>query len=72
MRLETKWYILMQIVSAAMQRKFSTALIALLLLTALPLSVSADETKDIPTNASETGVHSSLVAALTQAQLVST
>ena len=55
-----------------MQRKFSTALIALLLLTALPLSVSADETKDIPTNASETGVHSSLVAALTHADLVST
>ena len=55
-----------------MQRKLSTALIALLLLTALPLSVSADETKDIPTNASETGVHNSLVAALTQAGLAST
>ncbi len=55
-----------------MQRKFSTALIALLLLTALPLSVSADETKDIPTNASETGVHDSLVAALTHAGLAST
>ena len=38
-----------------MQRRLSTALIALLLLTAIPLSVSADETKDIPTNASETG-----------------
>ena len=55
-----------------MQRKFSTALIALLLMTALPLSVSADETKDIPTNASETGVHDSLVAALTHAGLAST
>ena len=72
MRLETKWYILMQIVGAAMQRRLSTALIALLLLTAMPISVSADETKDIPTNASETGVHNSLVAALTHAGLAST
>ena len=55
-----------------MQRRLSTALIALLLLTAIPLSVTADETKDIPTNASETGIHDSLVAALTQAGLVET
>ena len=44
----------------------------MLLLTAMPISVSADETKDIPTNASETGVHNSLVAALTHAGLAST
>ena len=37
----------------------------------LPLSAVADESKDIPTNASETGVHNSLVAALAHAQLVS-
>ena len=55
-----------------MQRRLSTALIALLLLTAIPLSVSADETKDIPTNASETGIHNSLVAALAHAELVDT
>ena len=55
-----------------MKRRLSTALIALLLLTAMPISVSADETKDIPTNASETGVHNSLVAALTHAGLAST
>ena len=55
-----------------MQRRLSTALIALLLLTAMPLSVSADETKDIPTNATETGVHNSLVAALAHAELVDT
>ena len=55
-----------------MQRRLSTALIALLLLTAIPLSVSADETKDIPTNASETGIHNSLVAALAHAGLVDT
>ena len=55
-----------------MQRRLSTALIALLLLTAMPLSVSADETKDIPTNATETGIHNSLVAALAHAGLVDT
>ena len=72
MRLETKWYILMQVVCAAMQRKLPTALIALLLLSAIPISVSADETKDIPTNAAETEVHNSLVAALSHAGLVDT
>ena len=55
-----------------MQRRLSTALIALLLLSALPLSVTADETKDIPTNATETGIHDSLVAALAHAGLVDT
>ena len=55
-----------------MQRKLSTALIALLLLSVIPATVSADETKDIPTNAAETGVHGSLVAALAHADLVST
>ena len=55
-----------------MQRRLSTALIALLLLSAIPLSVTADETKDIPTNASETGFHDSLVAALAHAGLVDT
>ncbi|MGB0201871.1 MAG: fasciclin domain-containing protein [Candidatus Poseidoniaceae archaeon] len=55
-----------------MQRRLSTALIALLLLSAIPLSVTADETKDIPTNASETGNHNSLVAALAHAGLVDT
>ena len=56
----------------AMQRKISTIFVALLLLSALPTIATADETKDIPTNASETGVHNSLVAALTQAGLAST
>ena len=55
-----------------MQRRLSTALIALLLLSAIPLSVTADETKDIPTNASETQIHNSLVAALAHAELVDT
>ena len=55
-----------------MQRRLATTLIALLLLAAIPVSVSADETKDIPTNASETNEHNSLVAALTHAGLVDT
>tara|TARA_B100000035_G_scaffold275841_1_gene253096 strand:- start:1917 stop:5714 length:3798 start_codon:yes stop_codon:yes gene_type:complete len=38
----------------------------------MPLSVHADQSKDIPTNASETGVHNSLVAALQHANLVAT
>ena len=41
-------------------------------MTTLPLNVAADETDDIPTNAAATGVHDSLVAALTHADLVAT
>ena len=47
-------------------------LVALLMLSAIPLNVSADEYDDIPTNASSTGVHDSLVAALAHADLVTT
>ena len=54
-----------------MQRKLVSAFVALILLSALPISVSADETEDIPTNAAATGMHDSLVAALAQADLVS-
>ncbi|MGB0448792.1 MAG: fasciclin domain-containing protein [Candidatus Poseidoniaceae archaeon] len=46
--------------------------LTLLLASAMPLSVHADQSKDIPTNASETGVHNSLVAALQHANLVAT
>ena len=53
-----------------MQRKLLTAFVALMMLSALPLSVSADETEDIPTNAAATGIHDSLVAALAHADLV--
>jgi len=55
-----------------MQRKTVTMLVALLMLSAIPLNVSADEYDDIPTNASSTGVHDSLVAALAHAELVTT
>ena len=52
----------------------SKVMIALLMTTSLVMSpiVVADETEDIPTNAIGTGVHDSLVAALSQAGLVST
>jgi uncharacterized surface protein with fasciclin (FAS1) repeats len=47
-------------------------LIACLLVSSLPFSVTADANDDIPTNAAGTGIHDSLVAALTQADLVTT
>ena len=53
-----------------MQRKLLTAFVALMMFSALPLSVSADENEDIPTNAAATGIHDSLVAALAHADLV--
>ena len=56
----------------AMQRKTVTMLVAILMLSAIPLNVSADENDDIPTNAASTGVHDSLVAALAHADLVTT
>jgi uncharacterized surface protein with fasciclin (FAS1) repeats len=43
-----------------------------LVASSLPLNVSADSSQDIPTNAAATGVHDSLVAALTHAGLVAT
>lgn len=54
-----------------MQRKSVSLLVALLMLSALPFGVSADETEDIPANAAATGEHDSLVAALVHADLVS-
>ena len=47
-------------------------MLALLLASSMPLNVSADATEDIPTNAAGTGIHDSLVAALTHAGLVAT
>ena len=53
-------------------RKVVVSLILLCLLaSSIPVS-SADSNEDIPTNAAATGVHDSLVAALAQAELVST
>ena len=55
-----------------MQKTAVYIVLTLLIASALPLSVHADQSKDIPTNATETGVHNSLVAALTHANLVGT
>ena len=53
-------------------RKIVVSLVLMCLLaSSLPVS-SADSNEDIPTNAAATGVHESLVAALAQAELVST
>ncbi len=42
------------------------------MISVVPMNVSADESEDIPTNASNTGIHDSLVAALSHADLVTT
>ena len=46
-----------------MNRVLTFMMMTLLVASALPLHVSADSTEDIPTNAANTGVHNSLVAA---------
>tara|TARA_X000001036_G_scaffold287832_1_gene267440 strand:- start:1120 stop:2874 length:1755 start_codon:yes stop_codon:yes gene_type:complete len=55
-----------------MRKSIVYTLIACLLVSSIPFSVTADATDDIPTNAAATGIHDSLVAALTQADLVTT
>ena len=55
-----------------MRKSTVCTIVACLLLAAMPYSVAADATEDIPTNAAATGVHDSLVAALTHAGLVAT
>ncbi|DAC54089.1 MAG TPA: fasciclin domain-containing protein, partial [Candidatus Poseidoniales archaeon] len=55
-----------------MNKTLAFVLVSLLTASALPLNVSADATQDIPSNAAATGVHDSLVAALTHANLVAT
>ena len=54
-----------------MKRLSAALLIASLLIATVPLTVSADETQDIPANAAGTGNHNSLVAALDHANLTS-
>ena len=55
-----------------MNKILALVLATLLTATVLPLSASADATQDIPSNAVASGVHDSLVAALTHADLVAT
>ena len=55
-----------------MRKSIVCTIAACFLLAALPYSVSADATEDIPANAQATGVHESLVAALSHVDLVTT
>ena len=55
-----------------MKRAIATLILASLLMSTLPLNVSADETEDIPTNAQATGYHATLVDAVIQAGLLET
>ena len=55
-----------------MRKSSVYTIVACLLLAALPFSASADATEDIPANAQATGVHDSLVAALSHVDLVAT
>ena len=55
-----------------MNKTLAIILVTLLTASALPLNASADATQDIPNNAAATGIHDSLVAALSHAGLVST
>ena len=53
-----------------MKRALATLILASLIMSTMPLNAAADETQDIPENAQATGVHDTLVEALTQANLV--
>ena len=55
-----------------MKRALATLILASLLMSTMPLNAAADETQDIPTNASNTGVHDTLVSAVVQAGLLET
>ena len=55
-----------------MRKTLVYTFVACLLIAAMPYSVSADATEDIPTNAAATGVHDALVQALVHADLVTT
>ena len=55
-----------------MNKAIATLILASLLMSTLPLNVSADETQDIPTNAQATGAHDTLVDAVIQAGLLET
>ena len=53
-----------------MNKTLAFLIVTLLTASALPLNATADASQDIPTNAAATGMHDSLVAALTHANLV--
>ncbi|DAC53404.1 MAG TPA: fasciclin domain-containing protein, partial [Candidatus Poseidoniales archaeon] len=55
-----------------MNRALTLILVACLAFSTVAFNAAADETKDIPDNAAATGVHDSLVAALSHVDLVET
>ena len=55
-----------------MNRVLTFMMMTILVASAFPLNATADANDDIPTNASNTGVHNSLVAALAHVDLVTT
>ena len=59
-------------VRSHMRKSLVYTFVACLLIAAMPYSVSADASEDIPTNAAATGVHDALVQALVHADLVTT
>ena len=59
-------------VRSYMRKSLVYTFVACLLIAAMPYSVSADASEDIPTNAAATGVHDALVQALVHADLVTT
>ena len=52
-----------------MRKSIVYTFVACLLISAMPYSVSADASEDIPANAAATGVHDTLVDALTHCLL---
>ena len=59
-------------VRSHMRKSLVYTFVACLLIAAMPYSVSADASEDIPTNAAATGAHDALVQALVHADLVTT
>ena len=55
-----------------MNKTLAFLIVSLLTASTLPINATADATQDIPTNAAGTGIHDSLVAALTHVNLVAT
>ena len=67
-----QWFIIGIFSVHYMKKKLVCLVVACFMISTVSLNVSAEKSDDIPTNAAGTGVHDSLVAALTHANLVTT
>ena len=67
-----QWFIIGIFSVHYMKKKLVCLVVACFMISTVSLNVSAEKSDDIPTNAAGTGVHDSLVAALTHADLVTT